>query len=64
MYKMKNSISGIFEVVWFVLGGLMLFMAVDVTLDSGINESWYYFLFSILAFLMYFFRRRMRITRR
>ena len=64
MYKMKNSISGIFEVVWFVLGGLMLFMAVDVTLDSGINESWYYLLFSILAFLMYFFRRRMRITRR
>lgn len=64
MYEMKNSISGIFEVVWFVLGGLMLFMAVDVTLDSGINESWYYFLFSILAFLMYFFRRRMRITRR
>jgi len=60
---MKNSLSGIFEVVWFVLGGFMLFIAVDVTLDSGIKASWYYFLFSILAFLMYYFRRRMRITR-
>ena len=61
---MRNSVSGIFEVVWFVLGGLMLFMAVDVTMSSGIAESWYYFLFSLLALAMYFLRRRMRINRR
>ncbi len=60
---MKNSISGIFEVIWFVLGGLMFFIAVDVTLSNGISESWYYYLFAILAFIMYFFRRRMRISR-
>lgn len=64
MYRMKNSVSGIFEVVWFVLGGLMLFMAVDLTMDSGIRESWYYYLLSALAFLMYFYRRRIRISRR
>jgi hypothetical protein len=61
---MRNSVSGIFEVVWFVLGGLMLFMAVDATMSSGIGESWYYFLFSVLAFAMYFLRRRMRLNRR
>jgi len=61
---MKSSASGIFEVVWFVLGGLMLFMAVDVTTSNGIDDSWFYYLFSVLAFLMYFFRRRMRINRR
>jgi len=61
---MKNSVSGLFEVIWFVLGGLMLFVAADVTQKSGLKESWYYFLFSLLAFLMYFFRRRMRLTRR
>jgi len=61
---MRNSVSGLFEVVWFVLGGLMLFMAVDVTLSTGLENSWYYFLFSILAFVMYFVRRRMRISRR
>jgi len=60
---MRNKISGFFEVVWFVLGGLMLFMAVDLLLDSGLSESWYYFLFSFLAFGMYFLRRRSRITR-
>jgi len=39
-------------------------MAVDVTTSSSITESWYYYLFSALAFLMYFLRRRMRINRR
>jgi hypothetical protein len=61
---MRNNISGIFEVIWFVLGGLMLFIAVDLLLDSGLGESWYYFLFSFLAFAMYFMRRRQRLTRR
>ena len=60
---MKSNVSGFFEVVWFVLGGLMLFMGVDVALNSGFGDSWYYFLFSVVAFLMYYFRRRMRITR-
>ncbi|NOR34677.1 MAG: hypothetical protein GQ579_08365 [Bacteroidales bacterium] len=61
---MRNNVSGFFEIVWFVLGGLMLFMAVDLLLDSGLGDSWYYFLFSLLAFAMYFLRRRSRITHR
>ncbi len=63
MYQMRSSASGIFEVVWFVLGGLMLFMGVDVSMSEGIDDSWYYFLFSILAFGMYLLRRNMRIRR-
>ena len=61
---MRNKISGFFEIVWFVLGGLMLFMAVDLLLESGLGDSWYYFLFSLLAFAMYFLRRRSRINHR
>jgi len=61
---MRSSISGFFEIVWFVLGGLMLFMAVNLLLESGLGDSWYYFLFSFLAFAMYFLRRSSRITRR
>jgi hypothetical protein len=64
MFRMRSSISGFFEIVWFVLGGLMLFMAVNLLLESGLGDSWYYFLFSFLAFAMYFLRRRSRITRR
>jgi hypothetical protein len=61
---MRSSISGFFEVVWFVLGGVLLFMAVDLLRESGLGESWYYFLFSLLAFAMYFWRRRMRLKQR
>ncbi|MGW8314645.1 MAG: hypothetical protein ACWGNV_03515 [Bacteroidales bacterium] len=61
---MRNNATAIFEVVWFVLGGLMLFMAVDITVGSGFRESWPYFLFAILAFVIYYLRRRMRISRR
>jgi hypothetical protein len=60
---MRSSASGIFEVVWFVLGGLMLFIAVDTSINNGIFDSWYYFLFSILAFGMYLLRRNMRLKR-
>jgi len=60
---MRSKATGIFEVVWFVLGGLMLFIAVDVTLSKGIANSWYYFLFSLLALGMYLLRRNMRIKR-
>jgi len=58
---MRNSARGIFEVVYFVLGGLLLFMAIDVARDSGFADSWYYFLFSLLAFVMYFYRRSGRL---
>jgi hypothetical protein len=64
MYQMRSSITGIFEVVWFVLGGLMLFIAVDLSMSSGIRASWYYFIFSFLAYGMYFLRRNMRLKRR
>lgn len=47
--------------VWFVLGGLMLFMAVDSTGINGFADSWYYYAFSLLAFTMYYLRRRMRL---
>lgn len=61
---MKSRASGLFEVVWFVLGGLMLAMGVDLTFKVGFSGSWYYFVLSFLALLMYFFRRRMRINQK
>jgi hypothetical protein len=64
MFRMRSSVSGFFEVLWFVLGGVMLFMGVDLLIGTGIGDSWYYFLLSFLAFAMYFFRRSSRITRK
>lgn len=58
---MRNNASGLFEVIWFVLGGLLLFMGIDVSSEAGIAGSWYYFVFSLLAFAMYLRRRSIRI---
>lgn len=58
---MKNRARGFFEVIYFVLGGLLLFIAIDVVRESGFGESWYYFLFSLLAFAMYLYRRSGRL---
>ncbi len=62
MCRMKNNLSTIFEVIWFVFGGLLLFIGVDISLDTGLADSWYYFLLAILAFLMYARRRKMRMN--
>jgi hypothetical protein len=58
---MRNRTGGLFEVIWFVLGGLLLFMGIDVSTEAGITGSWYYFVFSLLAFVMYLRRRSIRI---
>lgn len=59
-----NKAGSILEIIWFVMGGLLLFIGIDVTIDSGLTESWYYLLFALLSFLMYYRRRRIRITNR
>lgn len=64
MSRMKINANAIFEVIWFVLGGTLLFMAVDLTVEKGFRGSWVYYLLSILAFLFYFNRRKMRLSRR
>jgi hypothetical protein len=61
---MKNRYTGILEVIWFVIGGLMLFIAVDSSLNNGFSDSWYYFLFAIMALSMYFLRRRNRLSKK
>jgi hypothetical protein len=61
---MMNNTGAIFEIIWFVMGGLMLFIGIEVTIENGIGESWYYLLFALLAFLMYYRRRRIRISNR
>ncbi len=57
-----NKAGVILEIIWFVMGGLFLFIGVDVTIDSGIADSWYYLLFALLALAMYLRRRKIRIS--
>ena len=61
MYRMMNRAGSMFEVIWFVMGGLFLFIGITETIDQGIQESWYYLLFALLALVMYFRRRQLRL---
>lgn len=57
-----NRAGVILEIIWFVMGGLFLFIGVDITIDSGLADSWYYLLFALLALVMYLRRRKIRIS--
>ncbi len=59
-----NKAGTILEVIWFVLGGLLLFMGVNETLDKGIDKSWHFLVFALLALVMYYRRRRIRLSSR
>ena len=53
-----------FEIIWFVMGGLLLIMGIDVSMSAGIGESWYYFAFAALSWLMYYRRRKYRLSKK
>ncbi len=57
-----NNTGGLFEIIWFVMGGLLLFMGIEQTINSGIGDSWYYLVFAFLALLMYYRRRKIRLA--
>ncbi|MEX0987892.1 MAG: hypothetical protein WD052_10480 [Bacteroidales bacterium] len=57
-----NKAGNILEIIWFVIGGLFLFIGIDKTIESGFGESWHYLLFAILSLLMYLRRRSIRIS--
>jgi len=57
-----NKPGALLEIIWFVMGGLLIFIGIDVTLSSGFSESWYYLLFAVLALLMYYRRRKIRLS--
>ncbi len=59
MNKVGNNIL---EIIWFVMGGFMLFIGINETVDSGFGDSWYYLLFAVLSLLMYLRRRKIRIS--
>ncbi len=57
-----NKAGTILEVIWFVMGGLFLFIGITEAIDAGISESWHFLLFGVIALIMYVRRRRIRIS--
>jgi Na+/proline symporter len=57
-----NKSGNILEVIWFVMGGFLLFIGITEALDTGLGDSWYYLVFALLSLFMYLRRRRIRLS--
>jgi hypothetical protein len=57
---MKNKLSKSLEIVWLITAIICLFTAGHQTFAEGISKSYVFFIFSFVAFLMFFLRRQIR----
>jgi len=59
---MKNKLSKTLEIIWLITSILCFITAIHQTLVEGISKSYVFFIFSLLALLMYFLRRHLSKT--
>jgi hypothetical protein len=62
---LKKSINRnrILETVWLIVAILSIVAGIHKTYtDGGFRESYLFFIISLISFLMFFFRRRMRMN--
>ncbi|HAN20046.1 MAG: hypothetical protein A2X13_07220 [Bacteroidetes bacterium GWC2_33_15] len=57
---MKNKSSRALEVLWLITSAICLFTGIHQTLYEGIVKSYPFFIFAVLAFLMFLLRRYLR----
>jgi hypothetical protein len=59
--KKNFNRNKILETVWFIVALLSVVAGIHKTYtDGGFRESYLFFIISLIAFLMFFFRRSMR----
>ncbi len=58
--KMKPKQSKAREILWLVVSAMSLSSAVHKTIYVSLKDSWYFYLFTIIAFAMYLIRRNLR----
>jgi len=61
---MKDKVSRIFEVLWIIVAILCLSAAIHQTIYEGISKSYVFFIFSLIAFAMYFVRKQIRKSKK
>jgi len=61
---MKNKLAQGLELIWLVTSLLCLLSAVHQTYYEGFSESYLFFIFSFIAFIMYLLRKEIRKTKK
>ena len=57
---MKTKLSKSLEIIWLITALLCLSTAIHQTFTEGISKSYVFFIFSLLAFVMYILRKHLR----
>jgi len=61
---MQNKFNFIIEIVWLVIAILGLAAGVHKTVISGINESYPFFIITIISIFIYTLRRHFRLAKK
>ena len=61
---MKDKVSRIFEILWIIVAVLCLSAAIHQTIYEGISKSYVFFIFSLIAFVMYSVRKQIRKSKK
>ena len=56
-HKKTNKAS---EILWAFIAIASLYAGVNKSIDHGISQSWYFFIFTLVAALMMYLKSRMR----
>ena len=59
---MKKHFAYILQILWLVVSILSLFAGIHKTIQLSFKESYLFFIFTLIALLMYFYRRNLRKT--
>lgn len=59
---MKKRFSYILEISWLIVSLLSLFASIHKTYYLGFKNSYIFYIFTIIALFMYFYRRNLRKT--
>lgn len=57
---MKNNLPKILEIIWLITSFLCIVAGIHQTIYEGFSKSYIFFLFSIVAFLIFLFRQKTR----
>jgi len=60
---MKNKYFGALEILWLLTTFLCIATGIHQTINENITKSYPFFIFAILSFLMFLFRRSTRLKR-
>ncbi|MDX9695617.1 MAG: hypothetical protein RBT49_07475 [Bacteroidales bacterium] len=60
---MKNKYFRALEILWLISSLLCIVTGIHQTINESLNKSFVFFILAILSFLMFLFRRNLRLKK-